>query len=104
MPSEDLPELPASVQSAVTADTAIISWTAHANGRLEPCGCVAGMHGGLVRRASLLQRIPTEQRLLFEAGGWSGGAADYQQLRTNYYLKSLQSLQATAIGLRQISN
>jgi hypothetical protein len=90
-----VPSLPA----ALNGDGPLVVWSAHAGARLEPCGCVAGMHGGLVRRASLVARIPAARRLVLECGGWSGGAADYQQLRTTTYLRALQQTGQSVVGI-----
>lgn len=97
--------VPALPPAVAAAEGVVVAWTAHAGARLEPCGCVAGMHGGLVRRASLLARVPTARRLSVELGGWSGGAADYQRERAGFYLAGLAAAgyDALAIGGPEIA-
>ncbi len=92
----NLPPLPPLVASATGV---VLAWSAHARAGLEPCGCVAGMHGGLVRRAALLTRVPTTRLLAVELGGWSGGSADYQVVKTQHYLAALHDAGIAAIAL-----
>ncbi len=95
-----LAALPPEVATALSAsDAVIVSWSSHSGARLEPCGCVAGMHGGLVRRASLQARAPAERTLRLEGGGWSGGAADYQLVRGDYFLRGLAVIGTDAVGI-----
>lgn len=95
LPPAGTPALP----DGIAGTGVLVVWAAHTGARLEPCGCVAGMHGGLVRRASLIARLPEAQRLVLECGGWSGGSADYQRLRTAAYLQALQRATAAIVGL-----
>ncbi len=94
-----LPPLPPSADQATPAEP-VVAWSAHAGAKLEPCGCVAGMHGGLARRATLLGRVAAERRISVELGGWSGGSADYQVLRAQFYLggAALAGIDAVALG------
>ena len=92
LPSAPLPQ-------ELAGDGVLVAWVAHAGARLEPCGCVSGMHGGLVRRASLIAKLPSERRLVLECGGWSGGAADYQRLRTRTYLDALEQSCGAIVGV-----
>ena len=91
-----VPALPDAVASATTV---VVAWAAQAGAMLEPCGCAAGMQGGLVRRASLLARLPSERRLTLEGGGWSGGAASYQLLRAGWFLRGLGLVGTDAVGI-----
>ncbi len=93
------PALPELVQVAVANKQLMVAWTAQAGAHLEPCGCVAGMHGGLARRGSLLTRVDRNQRLTVECGGWSGGAVDHQRIRARYYLAALATVGYDAVGL-----
>lgn len=83
----------------------LLTWGAHTGAGFEPCGCVAGMHGGLVRRATLLEHIPAHHRVLVELGGWSAGPADHHRLRTRHYLAALADLdtEAVAIGRQEVA-
>lgn len=93
------PALPEPVRVAVAKNIIVVAWTAQAGAHLEPCGCVAGMHGGLARRGSLLTRVDRNQRLTVECGGWSGGAVDHQRIRARYYLAALATVGYDAVGL-----
>jgi len=93
------PPLPEPIRVAVADNKIVVAWTAQAGAHLEPCGCVAGMHGGLARRGSLLTRIDRRQRLTVECGGWSGGAVDHQRIRARYYLAALAAVGYDAVGL-----
>ena len=76
-----------------------VAWSAHTAARFEPCGCTAGMNGGLLRRAALLAQENQSATLSFEGGGWSAGAADHLQLRTTAYLNGLAAAHVDALGL-----
>ena len=79
---------------------ALLAFTAQAQGGLEPCGCVAGMHGGLARRASLLARVPAASTLVLDGPGWNAGAADYQVVKSRFYLDAsrIAGVDALALG------
>lgn len=89
------PALPA----ALAGDGPLVGWSADTRARFEPCGCVAGMYGGLSRRAALLARVAPGRLLAFELGGWSAGAADHERLRTEAYLRGLATAGIAALGL-----
>ena len=97
--SHDIPAGVLPLPEALNGSGTLVVWSAHAGARLEPCGCVAGMHGGLVRRASLVSRVGAERRLVLECGGWSGGAADYQLVRAATYLRALQRTSQAVVGI-----
>ncbi len=97
VPRANLP-LPAAVADApLTAP--VVMWVAQATARFEPCGCVAGMHGGLMRRASLTARLPRERVLSLELGGWSGGSRSHEHLRSRFYLRGLAAAGIAAVAL-----
>ena len=74
-------------------------WAAQGGARLEPCGCAAGMNGGLARRATIVQRLASERSVRLELGGWSGGRAQYQVVRAQHYLRGLTAAGIDVIGL-----
>lgn len=77
----------------------VLVWGAQGGARLEPCGCSAGMHGGLARRAAIIQRLPAASSLRLELGGWSGGGAQYQLLRARHYLRATRAVGIDVLGL-----
>lgn len=91
--------LPAAIADA-PADLPVLMWAAQAAARFEPCGCVAGMHGGLMRRAPLLARLPAGRVLSLELGGWSGGPRAHEMIRSRHYLRglALAGIDAVALG------
>jgi len=94
--SEDV----ATTAPAIVKDAAlVVAWGAHGGARLEPCGCAAGVNGGLTRRAAILARVPAARSLRLELGGWSGGAAAYQRLRARHYLRGCAAAGIDAIAL-----
>jgi hypothetical protein len=98
------PPLPALLSEAA-ADVPIVTWVAGSLARFEPCGCVAGMRGGLLRRASLLARLPASRLLSVELGGWSAGAGAAQSLRMDAYLVALATagVRCVAVGEDEIT-
>lgn len=108
-PSVNLPEVPPGVP-ALPADLAsatgpIIAWSAHTRSRFEPCGCTAGMYGGLVRRAGLLARVSPDKLLSLELGGWSAGKESHQVLKSGFYLRGLRDagIDAVALGAAEVA-
>lgn len=108
-PSVNLPAVPAGVP-ALPADLAsatgpIIAWSAHTQSRFEPCGCTAGMYGGLVRRAGLLARVSPDRLLSLELGGWSAGREAHQVLKSGFYLRGLRDagIDAVAVGAAEVA-
>jgi len=96
--------LPAALADA-PGQTAVVMWVAEAKARFEPCGCVAGMNGGLMRRATMTARLPAERVLSCELGGWSGGGRSHELLRGSYYLRGLAAagIDAVALGAAEIA-
>ena len=76
-----------------------IVWTNHTASRFEPCGCTAGMYGGLIRRSALCPESEHANTLSLEGGGWSAGAEDHHVLRSGAYLAALPTAGVDAIGL-----
>jgi hypothetical protein len=104
-----LPAAPAGVP-ALPADLAgasgpIIAWSAQTQARFEPCGCTAGMYGGLVRRGGLLARLPGDRVLSLELGGWSAGSAAHHLVKSAFYLRGLREagIDAVAVGSAEIA-
>ena len=97
-----VPPLPADLAAT---QGPVIAWSAHTQSRFEPCGCTAGMYGGLVRRAGLLARVPSERLIALELGGWSAGPLDYQVIKTGYYLQGLAhvGIRAVAVGTSEVA-
>jgi len=96
--------LPAALADAPPG-TAVVMWVAEAQARFEPCGCVAGMHGGLMRRAVMTARLPPERVLSCELGGWIGGNRAHELLRSTFYLRGLAAagVEAVALGAAEIA-
>ncbi len=91
-----LPQLP---EAVFKGHDPIVAWSAHTAARFEPCGCTAGMYGGLVRRAGLLSRIPNERQLSLELGGWTAGKAEHLHIRGNFYVRALANAGIDVIGV-----
>lgn len=104
-PASAAADRPASVLDALPADLPILAWAAQARARFEPCGCVAGMNGGLMRRAGLLARLPAGRTLSLELGGWSAGKRAHERLRSGFYLRGLAAagVDVLAIGSEEIA-
>jgi hypothetical protein len=102
-PTPTLP-LPAALADAPVG-AAVVMWVAQAQARFEPCGCVAGMYGGLMRRAVLTARLPAQRVLSCELAGWSGGGSSHELLRSRYYLRGLAAagVDAVALGSSEIA-
>ncbi len=100
-----LPGVPALPADLAVSTAPVVAWSAHTRARFEPCGCTAGMYGGLVRRAGLLGRLPQERLLSLELGGWSAGAAAHEAVKSAFYLRGLKQagIDAVALGSAEVA-
>ena len=82
-----------------------VVWTVDTASRFEPCGCTAGMMGGLIRRATQTPPPGHPDTLSLEGGGWSSGSEDHHRLRTAAYLAALPGagVQAVGLGAREVA-
>ena len=82
-----------------------VVWTVDTASRFEPCGCTAGMMGGLIRRAAQAPPAGHPTTLSLEGGGWSAGSEDHHRLRTAAYLAALPGagVQAVGLGAREVA-
>lgn len=74
-------------------------WTCDAHGRLEPCGCFSGQHGGLTRISTLLQSGDLEPGLLADAGSALAGSADYQLIQYRYLQQAFAEMGYAALNM-----
>jgi hypothetical protein len=75
-------------------------WTSEAHGRLEPCGCFSGQHGGLTRISAFLQSPGAARRpLLADIGNAITGTADYQVIQYRYMQQAFASMQYAALNM-----
>jgi Cytochrome c554 and c-prime len=95
VPPAGVPPLPEGLREAGL----VVAWSGDTSARFEPCGCTAGMFGGLSRRAALLARVEPGRLLALELGGWCAGGEDYQLLRSAAYLAGLARAGIRAVGI-----
>lgn len=83
-----------------------IHFTCDTAGRLEPCGCFTGQHGGLTRlRTWLSSRKNPALALNLDVGGAIAGPADYDVIQHPYLSRaySIMGFKALNIGSREAS-
>jgi 2',3'-cyclic-nucleotide 2'-phosphodiesterase (5'-nucleotidase family) len=68
-------------------------------GYLEPCGCQAGMAGGLAPRHTLIQQQRTAATLLVDAGDLFGGTGTYEQLKGEFLLRGMKRMGYDAVNI-----
>jgi hypothetical protein len=77
-----------------------IHLTCDTSGRLEPCGCFTGQHGGLTRLKSWLgERKPKGDVLKVDAGGALAGQADYDLLQYRFLARAYQNMGFAALNM-----
>ncbi len=77
-----------------------IHFTCDTSGRIEPCGCFTGQHGGLTRlRTWLKENDPSGQSLRVDIGGAIAGKADYDIIQYGYITKAYAELGYHALNL-----
>jgi hypothetical protein len=76
-----------------------VFFTCDTRGRLEPCGCFTGQHGGLTRLKSYMNAQPAGASLRFDIGDSIGGSADYNLVQYRYMLQAFDQMGFDAINL-----
>ena len=89
--------------AGVGAAPLTLIYSGNLDGELEPCGCsVEGNLGGLLRRATLIDRLRAETPDLFlvSGGGLMSGFAANGRLTNEYILKGFAELGYDAVGVQ----
>lgn len=82
------------------ADRLTIHFTCDAMGRLEPCGCFTGQHGGLTRLRTWLEEQKTAGPVLkVDAGGAISGGADYDIIQYRYMARAYATMGFAALNM-----
>lgn len=77
-----------------------IHLTCDTSGRLEPCGCFTGQHGGLTRlRTWLGERKHPGHVLKLDAGGALAGQADYDLIQYRFLARAYQNMGFAALNM-----
>jgi len=87
-------------KKAFFAGNLTIHFTCDASGRLEPCGCFAGQHGGLTRlRTWLGEQKQTGPVVKVDAGGAIAGLADYDIIQYRYMTRAYATMGFAALNM-----
>lgn len=77
-----------------------IHFTCDSSGRLEPCGCFTGQHGGLTRlRTWLESRKETGSVLNLDVGGAISGNSDYDLVQYKYLARAYHSMGFSVLNM-----
>ena len=77
-----------------------IQFTCDTAGRLEPCGCFTGQHGGLTRLRTFLEAGKhTGDVLRLDIGGAIGGKEDYHIIQYKYLARAYATMGYTALNM-----
>lgn len=77
-----------------------IHFTCDASGRLEPCGCFTGQHGGLTRLKTWLgERKDPGPVLKLDAGGAIAGVADHDIIQYRYMTRAYATMGFAALNM-----
>ncbi len=77
-----------------------IHFTCDSSGRLEPCGCFTGQHGGLTRlRTWLESRQGAGPVLNLDVGGAVAGNSDYDLIQYQYLARAYHSMGFSALNM-----
>lgn len=88
----------------IPAQALNIHFTCDTFGRLEPCGCFTGQHGGLTRLRTWLSQQDLEgTSLRLDVGGALAGSHDYDLIQYDYLLRAYAAMgfQALNLGARE---
>ena len=77
-----------------------INFTCDTHGRLEPCGCFTGQHGGLTRlRTYLENKEDDSENLRLDVGGAIAGSADYNIIQYKYLARAYKTMAYAALNM-----
>lgn len=77
-----------------------IHFTCDTSGRLEPCGCFTGQHGGLTRLMSWLEARPERHDTLkLDVGGALAGVNDYDLIQYRYLARAYRGMGFEALNM-----
>ncbi len=86
--------------SSQRAESLTVHFTCDAMGRLEPCGCFTGQHGGLTRLRTWLEKRTDQGPVLkVDAGGAISGAADYDIIQYRYMARAYATMGFVALNM-----
>ncbi|MES2924867.1 MAG: multiheme c-type cytochrome [Verrucomicrobiota bacterium] len=82
------------------AEPLTVHFTCDTAGRLEPCGCFSGQHGGLTRlRTWLEERKNPGPALKLDVGGAIAGGADYDLIQYRYLARAYGTMGFAALNM-----
>ena len=77
-----------------------VHFTCDTFGRLEPCGCFTGQHGGLTRlRTWLEDREDHKDSIKLDVGGAIAGEADYDIIQYRYLARAYATMGYSALNM-----
>lgn len=76
-----------------------VYFTADINGRLVPCGCFSGQHGGMTRLRTVLEAEANAAGLRVDVGDALSGTADFEVIQYRYQLQAFGDLHYDALNL-----
>ena len=77
-----------------------VHFTCDTFGRLEPCGCFTGQHGGLTRLRTWLEEQGDSQPVLkLDVGGALAGSADYDLIQYRYLARAYSTMGFSALNM-----
>jgi len=86
--------------SGTAGERLTVYFTCDTAGRLEPCGCFTGQHGGLTRLASWLGARPgVDSALKVDVGGAVAGQADYDLIQYGYLARAYKRMGFAALNM-----
>ena len=78
-----------------------IYFTCDTHGRLEPCGCFTGQHGGLTRLKTVLDAEKSAPGVRVDIGDAIAGREDYDVIQYRYMLRAFAAMNYDALNLGQ---
>lgn len=86
--------------TAANPSSLTIHFTCDTSGRLEPCGCFSGQHGGLTRLKTWLDsQTPADATVKVDVGGAIAGGADYDLIQYRYLSRAYFLMGYSALNM-----
>lgn len=77
-----------------------VHFTCDSHGRLQPCGCFTGQHGGLGRlKTWMKEKSPQTQCLNLDVGGAIAGNKDYDIIQYDYMTQAFREMDYAALNM-----
>jgi hypothetical protein len=81
--------------------TVTIFLTGNVLGQLKPCGCASGQLGGVEKRPSILEKVPSDKKLVIDTGNFIGDETEQDIIKFGIVMQALTMLGYDIVNLTE---